>query len=422
VDRLQSRYMNLLTSGVRKYLTPRNCVRFGLSKLGYFQVWRNLLRQVEAARRCWTAGGDGEMVRLRARTLEFVARCKRPEDGEGRYAFKPKGPSLAYASCYAALTLHLYGALDDLAQSDRQGWVNHLKSFQDEDGLFRDPLVACPAAEELDWWGWRHLTLHVLMALHALGAVAERPFTVLREFRQRGAMRRWLENRPWHEDAPGVSNQVQNYATMLQYSRDFQEERWCHDALDEMFTWLDRTQDPSTGLWGTRFDTPHWLSQGVQTGYHLWLLYFYDRRRIQYPECIIDSCLATQNRLGGFGAALNSSACEDIDSIDPMVRLGKVHDHRGGEVRGALEQALYWVLANFNGSGGAVFRRYEELRYGHYLMSARPEEPSLFPTWFRTLGLAYLGQSLPETAIGRYPWRFLSGPGYQFYFAAEETE
>ena len=54
--------------------------------------------------------------------------------------------------------------------------------------------------------------------------------------------------------------------------------------------WLDRKQDPKTGLWGNRLDTPLTLSYGVQTGYHIWLLYFSDHRPIQYTERIIDSC------------------------------------------------------------------------------------------------------------------------------------
>ena len=62
-------------------------------------------------------------------------------------------------------------------------------------------------------------------------------------------------------------------------------------------------------------------------GYHFWLLYFYDRVPIPHAERAADSCLKTQNQLGGFGQGVHggdplcSSACEDIDSIDPLARL-----------------------------------------------------------------------------------------------------
>ena len=102
----------------------------------------------------------------------------------------------------------------------------------------------------------------------------------------------------------------------------------------------------------------------MQTGYHLWLLYFYDRRPIQYIERSIDSCLKTQNLYGGFGVPLNSSACEDIDSIDPLIRLSLETDYRKTEIMDALKRALPWILVNMNSDGGWGFRRYEAFQYG----------------------------------------------------------
>ena len=131
-------------------------------------------------------------------------------------------------------------------------------------------------------------------------------------------MAEWLENRNWQSDPAEVSNEVQNYGILLQYARDFQHEAWCQDVLNEMYLWLDRHQDPKTGLWGNGFDTSRLLSLGVQTGYHLWLLYFYDNRPIQYVDRIIDSCLATQNRLGGFGVPLNSIV--PVKILIPLIR------------------------------------------------------------------------------------------------------
>jgi len=66
----------------------------------------------------------------------------------------------------------------------------------------------------------------------------------------------------------------------------------------------------------------------VVTAYHFWILYFYDKRPIQYVEQAIDTILATQNKFGGFGVPLNSSACEDIDSIDPLCRFYFITDYK----------------------------------------------------------------------------------------------
>lgn len=353
--------------------------------------------------------------RIRDATLGYISSCKTGKEGRGRYAYKAGGPPLVYASCYAALTLHLYGELESLSPSERGEWINYLQEYQCEDGLFRDPMIDVPLAEQADWWGWRHMTLHAIMAISALGGIARRPFRMLDQFHRGGAISEWLESRDWRRDPASTSNEVQNYGALMQYARDFQGELWCEGALEELFKWLDRHQDPVTGLWGEKHDTPWSLSLGVQTGYHLWLLYFYEMRRIQYVDRIIDSCLKTQNRLGGFGVPLNSSACEDIDSIDPLVRFYGLIDYRREEIRSALEKALFWIMVNSNSDGGWVFRRGESFFYGHELMESKRNESGMFPTWFRTLSLAYLGQILSYEQDVKYRWRFFRCPGLQFW-------
>jgi hypothetical protein len=131
-----------------------------------------------------------------------------------------------------------------------------------------------------------------------------------------------------------------------------------------------------TGLWGS-LDTaqPRELSRAVQGAYHFWLLYFYDHVPIPYPERVIDSCLATQNARGGFGQGVHtgsdreSSACEDIDSIDPLVRLTRATDYRRDDVRMALERGLnrrqvkrrHWERSSaskrLNGKSGDIRQR-----------------------------------------------------------------
>jgi hypothetical protein len=100
--------------------------------------------------------------------------------------------------------------------------------------------------------------------------------------------------------------------------------------------------------------------------------------------------LSTQNVLGGFGVTLNSSACEDIDSIYPLIRFSSATNYRRDDIDLALKRAFPWVLANMNSDGGFVFRRNESFCYGHEEMYSGYNESSMFATWFRTLCLAYL--------------------------------
>jgi hypothetical protein len=375
---------------------------------------------LEQNRRIWLNAPSYKYLHLRQRTLDYIATNEKPEINVGAYSYKPGGPPLLYSSSFAVLTRHLYNDLDTLTLGERAQWISYIQSFQSDDGFFRDPSLDIPSFTNVYWWGWPHMTLIVLMALNAIGGIAQKRFQIIDPFRKKGRMEDWLETRNWKNEPASVSNEIQNYATLLQYARDFQDEVWCEDVLKEMYDWLDRHQDPQTGLWGSEFNTPQLLSYGVQTGYHLWLLYFYDRRPIQYLEQIVDSCLATQNKLGGFGEPLNSSACEDIDTIDPLVRLYFAIDYRRDDILKALEKALPWVMVNINENGGWVFRRYESFQYGHPLMQANENESSMFPTWFRTLSLAYLSKVLSSKPIADIEWRFLKSSGLQFWFEPDK--
>lgn len=380
-----------------------------------YDLQTKLPARLEAVKSAYIENPQEYLTDIRKRTLSYVVSNHKSDVSIGAYSYKPGGVPILYASCYAALTRHLYNDLAGISESSRREWIRYIQDFQTNDGLFRDPAIDIPLAEEIDWWGWRHLTLHVLMSLTTLGGVAEKPFELIRPFKKKGYMSSWLESRNWPVDPASVSNEIQNYATIMQYARDFQHEVWCGDALQEMYDWLDKTQDPETGLWGNRYDDPVLLSNDVQTGYHLWLLYFYDRRPMHYQDRIIDSCLKTQNRYGGFGVPLNSSACEDVDSIDPLVRLYFQSGDKKEAIEEALKKALPWILVNANTDGGFVFKRYEAFQYGNPVMRAKREESSMFPTWFRSLTLAYLNQILRDPEMPTYEWRFLNGPGHQYW-------
>lgn len=350
---------------------------------------------------------------IRSKTLSYIEemRIKKSPYGRYRYSASVDTPAL-YASIFAVLTRHLYDDLNQLSESQRTEWIIYIQSFQDDDGLFRDPSVKNELADSLDGWGWRHLTLHAFMALSALGTMPVKPLKFLESFYDVHSLRNWLESMDWNND---VSNEIQNYTTALQYSRDFYKNPEVDKSVSFILDWLDSIQDPDTGLWGSSFGTPELLSKGVQVGYHLWLLYFYNRRPINYAKEIIDSVLKTQSEFGGFGVPLNSSACEDIDSIDPLVRLYQRTDYRRKDIKATLQKALPWVLSNMNEDGGFVFRREAPFTFFHKLLSSSRNESGIFPTWFRTLSLAYLGKVLRDFFVGKYGWKFVKCPGHQFW-------
>ncbi len=389
----------------------RKVLGAGRRAIRQWEIDRKLLQHVPLQ-------NSNNLADLPDRVLAYTEGLRLKGSPYGTYRYTSSGTRpLLYASVYAALLRHLLGDLRKVTQEQRQEWIAYINSFQSEDGLYRDLLLQNEIAETEDWWGWRHLTAHVVTALTCLGGKPVRRFSFLENIYGEKAAAQWISGLAWWNKPENISNTVMNYGVLLQYERDFNENGHAGHALDEIFAFLDENQDSSTGLWGKTSNNPVGLSIGVQTAYHLLNLYFYDRRPVRYVDRIIDSCLGTQNRVGGYGVALNSSACEDIDSIDPLCRLCTCTGYRKSEIEASLEKALPWIPANQMADGGFVFNRFARFAYGHELMTTGQEESHLFGTWFRTLSLGYISQVLAIPGINVDTWNWVSCPGYQFWHA-----
>jgi hypothetical protein len=274
-----------------------------------------------------TAGG------LQAGIVEFVDRCSTP-GAPGRFRFTPRASqSTLYSSTYAAMALDLVGALDDLGDATRQTWITHINDHQDEDGLFRDPLIFNEGWFEDDplWCGRPHLTLHAITALRCLGGRPRRRIAWLEQFTDQAALRTWLADRDWASRPAWVGNEVMNVGCLLQYERDAHDDRRAGEAVVALLDWLEHHWlNRDTGMWGgLDVEDPVDRSHLVQAAYHLWPIFAFDGREIPARRAAVTTVLATQNERGGFGWGVHnaerpawSSACEDIDSIEPLVRHG----------------------------------------------------------------------------------------------------
>ena len=363
---------------------------------------------------------------LRQSIGAFVARHRIAGPGAGRYRYSAAcEQATLYSSCYAAMIRHLLGNLEMLPTAERAEWITYLQAHQDDDGLFRDPVIFNQGWYENDplWCGRPHLTCHVINALACLSGLAEKPLPWLDPWREPDSLIRWLEERDWGERVAWTGNEIMNVGTLLQYARDFHNDESAGKAIVVLLEWLSRKHiNPETGVWGAvDVSDPIWRSHAVQAAYHWWPLFFYDGASIPYLERAIDTVLATQNLQGGFGwgvhnaaAPFMSSACEDIDSIDPLCRMMQLTDYRRADIRTALTKAADWVLTNQMPDGGFVFMRDVPFEYGHPQLCGETNQGAMFPTWFRLLSLADIGRTLPEHPLGQVPWQFVRCPGMQF--------
>ncbi|KKH47217.1 hypothetical protein [Methanosarcina sp. 1.H.A.2.2] len=333
-----------------------------------------------------------DFPKIKKKTLDYVSSNKVGDHiAEYKYCHSSLKPNI-YASCYACMIRSLYDDLNTLSQDEKQEWASYFDSFQSpDDGLFYDPVLINQIYKTEDWWGARHLALQLITSYSALGSRPKYDFYFLEPFYDPRYIVEWLESRDWGERIAFTGNEVMNYGCLLQYSRDYFQNREAGVGLQAMMDWLEDRINPDTGMWGDLpTDNPYHISQIVQGAYHIYPLFFYDQHDLPSKHKAIDLLLRTQNPLGGFGITLNSSACEDLDSIDPLIRFSRDINYRKEYIDLALKRAFPAVLANMNDDGGFVFRRNEPFYYGHKEMYSGYNESSMFATWFRTLCLAYL--------------------------------
>ena len=326
-----------------------------------------------------------------------------------KYSTKPT----LYSSAYACMTLSLLDKLNTMSPSQRSRWIAHFDKYQNnDDGLFYDPVVDSMLFRTEDWWGARHLALHMIIAYTDLGGKPRYPFRFLEEYYDHERIKNWLDGFNWSNsgmDADDIDNKIMNIGCLLQYQRDTWKDAQAGSAVAYIQNYLSDKINPETGIWG-RFDVqdPDQRSRMVQFAYHLFPLFFYDNIPMKHPHQVVQIVLATQNDLGGFGVKLNSSACEDIDSIYILTKLSPLVPTYREEIRSSLIKSLCWVLCNQVKDGGFVFRWDESLIYGHEEMAHPKNQGGMFPTWFRTLSLAYLARYF---SMGRF--RIRSVPGLE---------
>ncbi len=304
-----------------------------------------------------------------------------------------------YSSAYACLVLDMYGEIQNLSDEEKTKWIKYFDSFQREnDGLWYDKNLANEHYDDSDWWGARHLAIHMIAAYTALGALPKYKINFVKKYYDTNIIKTWLDGFDWNgffDHSNDIDNKLMNVMVILQFNRDFYDDTDARKSLDFIYSYLDGKFNPSTGMWGKTPTTKYELSRTVQFAYHLLMPYFYDKKEISFSDKILELTLKTQNRLGGYGEKLNSSACEDIDSVDILLYLGKDDE----KIEESIKKAFVWILSNQNEDGGFVFRRNESMWYGHNIMTAKKNESHLFATWFRTLSIAKVANHLKVQTI-----------------------
>lgn len=351
-----------------------------------------------------------------ARVLGFANSMKTDRSGvRFRYSGSCNSATL-YASAYACMIYSLAGEIKNINGTRRQAWLEYFDSHQSaQDGLFYDAAVHNDLFDKADWWGARHLTLHMISAYTDLGGRPRHPFKFLACYHDPNYIDDWLDAYDWNGNAIGygdLDNKIMNIGCLLQYQRDAWHDVSAAKALEYLKTQLLKKLSSDTGMWGGfNSNSPDQRSRMIQFAYHLLSIFFYDGQFDFQHEKIANLTLQTQNELGGYGVELNSSACEDIDSIDILVRLSPfVSEDTQIRISSSIARAFRWVCANQVKDGGFVFRLNESFEYGSKNTSSHANHGAMLPTWFRFLSIIYMAKYLAlENAAVITPC-----PGYEF--------
>lgn len=352
-----------------------------------------------------------EFDELKKKVLNYSDSLYKEERYNYIYAYSCTQPTI-YASMYVCLIQSLLGELDVRDEAYRSKWANFFDSFQNpDDGFFYDNAINTPFYNVTDWWGKRHLVPHLIMAYTALGYKPKYQFTWVSQYYSKEALDNLMSEAKWDTammDDTDIDNKIMNIGVTLQYQRDFFNDTQAGIAIEYLKTCLLSKINPDTGMWGVyNTSNPAERARMIQFSYHLFRLFFYDGDVISNPERIIDLIIESQNNYGGFAVNLNSGACADIDAIDPLVYLSKQTDYRHDDIEKVLRRAFIFILGNQNDDGGFVFLRDSDFAYGDKQTSSLKNESALFPTWFRSLSIAYICDFLNINGFN-----LIKSPGY----------
>ena len=168
---------------------------------------------------------DFDFETIKEETLLFVEKM-RVTDSFFKYKFaSSQQKENIYSSVYACLIYDMYGEIEKLKDTQKQEWVDYFDSFQKpNDGLWYDANLKNQHYDNSDWWGARHLAVHIIAAYAALGAKPKYKISYVEKYYDKSYLYSWLDCFDWNgffDHSNDVDNKIMNIAVIMQYNREF---------------------------------------------------------------------------------------------------------------------------------------------------------------------------------------------------------
>jgi hypothetical protein len=323
------------------------------------------------------------------------------------YPSVPGGKITLYGSCYANMARYYLSREPTTSVKDLECLIR--RSYCPISGMYFGPELEHFSTRDGAKHDRDHLIMHltcsaVLPVAQCFGICLE-PILLARKWCEINRLKAWQDSIDWSH-AWFEGNNILFVGQLLVYLRDVERNPGAAEAMALWFSWLDRTVDPKTGLWGTNgYCSP---MEAVYGGYHQLLVYYYEGHPLPNIRGLVDTVLSLQHRDGGFNPGGNGGACEDVDSVDILVNCYKRLDYRRAEIRLALRRCMHHILQTQNPDGGFPYNRnLPQSHMGIPGTEAGPNVSCTFPTWFRIHTLALIAEVLPEEPeLAGIPFRF----------------
>ncbi len=283
-------------------------------------------------------------------SLNYISNHTQSKENLQVVKYSKNSEAYLLSTCFGLLSISLISNFEDNT-IDTSKYSNYILSCQKEDGTFMDPCF--DNKDLISNHDISYLTLQfTYFSLLALSSVKLKPKThlaFLEPYHDVEYIINWLEkmdwSKPWLE-----SNNVMFIACLLAQDKNCKN---LEELMDSFFNFLDKKQNPRTGLWGT--DETNIL-EGVAGAFHYLIPYYYHKRSIQHIEKIIDSTLSLLSFDHLFVKKGGGGACEDLDAIDILCKLYKMIDYRHDSIKKILENALRSLKCCQNRDGGFSYR------------------------------------------------------------------
>ncbi len=312
-----------------------------------------------------------------------------------------------YSVTYGCLIESLYGGIANAEKNILRSYFD--KHQRQEDGLYWDYSYDVKRYfNGSDGWGARHLVPHITIVFDRIGYQPKYDFLYLEKYKNPDDMIKWLDSLDYRH-IWGSSNAIMNYGVVMQYARDRMNGDFSL-AIEAMEEYLVK----KINVYGMWFDgdvtSQEERNEMIRGAYHILPILYYDGIDVRNSENAVEEILKSQNKWGGFDTFIASSACEDIDGIDTLLRYsimaGMKNDSR---VISAINKAKTWTLFNQNKDGGFVFEKDTEFSYGEQKsLSSLAGESNMFATWFRLVALEMINDFLDNRNSP-----FIRTPGYE---------